>query len=357
MHQPSWQTTSFSKQSQPILGPDPSLTFTCPVSGQMVRWAEKDVFNPAAGIKDGVIHLLVRAEDTCGPFKGTSRIGLATSTDGVHFTVEPEPVIFPARDHCLAYERDGGCEDPRLMLRDDGLWICTYSAFNGTLCHLNVATSRDLRQWTKHGPAFGATTWAHHWAKSGAMLGCWHGDQLVLTRVAGKFWMYWGEGVLFAATSDDGIAWEPVTAPINDHRCLTLADGGLYQGIPTPGAIHALRPLAYPRPGRFDHCLVEPGPAAVLGDAGIVLWYNGSRPGADAGVYCGGQMLFDGDNPTTLIERPAAATLVPDQPWELSGQCGAVTFTEGLVRFRGRLHVYYGCADSRIGVAIETLRK
>ena len=187
------------------------------------------------------------------------------------------------------------------------------------------------------------------------MLGRWHGDQLLLTRVAGKYWMYWGEGILFAATSDDGITWEPVTAPINDHRLLTLGDRGLYQGISMPGAIHALRPLAYPRPGGFDHSLVEPGPAAVLGDAGIVLWYNGSRPGPDAGIYCGGQMLFAADQPTVLIERPAAATLIPDQPWELNGQCGSVTFTEGLVRFRGRQHVYYGGADSRIGVAIEDL--
>ena len=351
----TWQTTSFTKQSRAIIVPDASLTFTCPISGKAVRWAEKDLFNPAAGVKDGQVHLLVRAEDSVGPYKGTSRIGLATSRDGVHFTVDPEPVIFPDHDHCLEFERDGGCEDPRLMLRDDGTWICTYSAFNGSLCHLNVATSRDLKKWTKHGPAFAATPWAHHWAKSGAMLGRWHGEQLVLTRVAGKYWMYWGEGVLFAATSDDGIAWTPVTAPVNDHRITGLNQHGEYVGMPTPGALQALRPLAYPRPGKFDTHLVEPGPAAVLGEAGIVLWYNGARPGKDAGIYCGGQMLFDGDNPTVLIERPAAPTLIPDQDWELTGQCAAVLFSEGLVRFNGRQHVYYGGADSCIGVAIERL--
>ena len=347
----TWQSAPFTKHPQPILGPDAQPQFTCPVSGQRVRWAEKDIFNPAAGVKDGLVHLLVRAEDTVGRFKGVSRIGLATSRDGVHFELDPEPVIFPALDAQLAYEHDGGCEDPRLMLRDDGTWICTYSAFNGTLCHLCVATSRDLRTWTKHGPAFSGTTWEHHWSKSGALLGRWQGDQLVMTRVNGTYWMYWGEGVLFAATSDDGIAWKPLTMSINDHRLITLDQHANYQAWANPGTPVALRPLAHPRPGRFDHHLVEPGPAAVLGDHGIVLWYNGAQPGRDAGRYACGQMLFDGDCPTAVMARPANPILEPDQAWELTGQNAAVTFGEGLVRFQGKTHLYYGCADSRIGLA------
>ena len=58
-------------------------------------WAAKDVFNPGAVVHDGNVHLLVHAEDRVGPFGGTSRIGLAVSRDGVHFTLESEPVIYP----------------------------------------------------------------------------------------------------------------------------------------------------------------------------------------------------------------------------------------------------------------------
>lgn len=350
-----WYSTGFAKLDRPILGPDPSLTFRCPVSGQHVHWAEKDVFNPAATIHDGRVHLLVRAEDTVGPFKGTSRIGVATSDDGEHFTVEPEPVIFPDRDDFLPIEHDGGCEDPRLVRRDDGLYICTYSSFNGSLCHLSIATSRDLRRWTKHGPAFTGTAWEHQWAKSGCIVAQWRDGCLEAVQINGRYWMYWGEGVLYAATSADGIRWTPVELAANHNRILELRADGNYVCLQLPGAVPALLPVCRPRPGRFDDHLVEPGPAAVLGEHGIALWYNGAKPGRDAGVYCCGQMLFDALAPGEVIERPAAPFLVPDRAWELSGQNAAVTFSEGLVRHRGRELLYYGCADSHIGVAVRSL--
>ena len=75
--------------------PRPDARFTCPVSEQEVRWAAKDVFNPGGVVRDGKIHLLLRAEDSVGRYAGTSRIGLATSADGITFDVEPAPVIYP----------------------------------------------------------------------------------------------------------------------------------------------------------------------------------------------------------------------------------------------------------------------
>jgi beta-1,2-mannosidase len=47
----------------PILGPDSSTSFLCPVRKKPVLWEEKDVFNPAAVVKDGFVYLLYRAED------------------------------------------------------------------------------------------------------------------------------------------------------------------------------------------------------------------------------------------------------------------------------------------------------
>ena len=347
----SWMTTGFTKRDAPIMGPDPSLRFRCPVSGNGVRWAEKDLFNPAAAVKDGQVHLLIRAEDTIGHCKGTSRIGLAVSRDGVNFAVDPEPVLFPDRDRFLPWERDGGCEDPRLILRDDGTWICTYTAFNGVIATLCVATSTDLRRWTKHGPAFAGTPYMTHWAKSGAIVGSWRGDQLVAARIDGKYWMYWGEGVLYAATSDDGVAWAPVIERVDRHHLAGLDGSGNWVDLPDPHGTSALKPLLFPRAGAFDRVMVEPGPAAVLGDQGIVLWYNGVEGGAGGTIYRGGQALFDGEDPTVVIERPRDPFIVPDRDWEMTGQVGMTTFTEGLVRFRGKHHLYYGCADSRIGLA------
>lgn len=141
-----------------ILGPAPDAVFACPITGGQVHWAAKDLFNPGAVVRDGRIHLLVRAEDAVGQFGGTSRIGLAVSDDGGRtFALHPEPVLFPDRDQWFSWEWPGGCEDPRVVESPDGGYVCCYSAFDGKASCLMVATSDDLVQWHKHGPAFGGT--------------------------------------------------------------------------------------------------------------------------------------------------------------------------------------------------------
>src|SRR5688500_4135788 len=60
--------------------------FRCPVTSNVVKWEEKDVFKPAAVVKDGKVFPLFRAEDKIGKYAGTSRIGQAVSDDGLHFS-------------------------------------------------------------------------------------------------------------------------------------------------------------------------------------------------------------------------------------------------------------------------------
>jgi predicted GH43/DUF377 family glycosyl hydrolase len=105
--------------SNPVLSPRADTIFPCPLNGDLA-WEAKDVFNPAAIVHDGKVHLLYRAEDYEGRHAGTSRIGLATSEDGVNFTREPQPVFFPDRDEWQHLEWEGGCEDPRVVQAPDG---------------------------------------------------------------------------------------------------------------------------------------------------------------------------------------------------------------------------------------------
>ena len=106
----SWMLGPFVRHGVYVLGPRPDTVFRCPVGNADVRWEEKAVFNPAAVVREGKVHLLYRAEDGVG--EGTSRIGLATSGDGVAFERRPEPVLFPDDDFMMRYESEGGCEDP-----------------------------------------------------------------------------------------------------------------------------------------------------------------------------------------------------------------------------------------------------
>ena len=166
----AWQLGPFAPHPEPLLRETSNARFDCPVSGQPVAWAAKDVFNPGAVVHDGRVHLLVRAEDRVGRYSGVSRIGLAVSDDGMTFDLEPEPVLFPADDRWQAWEWPGGCEDPRVVEAPDGGFVCTYTAFDGKNGALFVATSPDLRAWTKHGPAFAGTPYAKRTSKSGSIV-------------------------------------------------------------------------------------------------------------------------------------------------------------------------------------------
>ena len=328
--------------------------------GADVAWAAKDVFNPAAVVVGDRVCLLVRAEDNVGRFAGTSRIGLATSVDGVTFELEPEPVLYPSDDAWADLERDGGCEDPRVVETADGSYVCTYTAFNGTTARLCVATSNDLRAWTKDGRAFGGSRHHDRWSKSGSIVTEVRDGRLVAALIEGRYWMYWGEGITFAATSADLVKWEPVEVAPDEERAVSYSAERGWSLERRFGA-RVLQPVLSPRPGRFDSRLTEPGPPALLSDDGIVLIYNGGNdPTHGDGVsppraYQPARAVFDPRDPTAVIARDTEPFLRVTSD-EATGQVDNVCFAEGLVPFNGEWLLYYGMADSRIGVAAARVR-
>ena len=75
---PDWALGGFVRpeKANPIITPDPSSKFDCPMQGKTIGWEESDVFNPAATVKEDKICILYRAEDNSatGIGKRTSRI-------------------------------------------------------------------------------------------------------------------------------------------------------------------------------------------------------------------------------------------------------------------------------------------
>lgn len=331
-----WAILPFEKVDSvnPVLLPGDNV-FMCPILGKNVKWEEKDVFNPAAIVRDSSVYLLYRAEDKIGKFAGTSRIGLAISEDGLHFRKEPTPVFYPDNDSLKVYEWEGGAEDPRIVESDDGTYIMTYTSYDGSTARLMLATSRDLRTWSKHGTVL-TGKFKDLWSKSGAIVAAQNGERIVAQKINGKYWMYFGDTDLFMATSTDLIRWTPVL------------EGD------------SLRKVLKPRPGYFDSRLVESGPYALVRDEGIVLIYNGMNldtggdPQLPGGAYCGGQALFDKRDPTRLIDRLEENFIRPDRDYEMTGQINQVCFLEGMVPFRGKWFLYYGTADSKIAVTVHT---
>ncbi|GAB3009953.1 glycoside hydrolase family 130 protein [Niabella terrae] len=341
---PDWALGPFVRpvDGNPVLLPDSSRRFRDPMTGEQLAWEAGDVFNPAAIVRDGKICVLYRAEDRSGVGIGkrTSRIGLAETRDGIHLTKGKAPVLFPDQDTQKGNEWPGGCEDPRVAVTEDGLYVMFYTQWNRKVARLAVATSRDLKQWTKHGPVFEKAyngRFKDMFCKSGSILTELKDGQLVIARHQGEYLMYWGERFVNLARSKDLIHWTP-----------DLDEKG------------ELKALVRPRPGFFDSDLTECGPPALLTDKGILLLYNGKNRGDHqrdfgytAHTYAAGQLLFDRDDPERLLERLDQPFFIPTAAFEKSGQYPAGTvFIEGLVFFNHKWFLYYGCADSRVAVAV-----
>ena len=351
----SWTLGPFVKidSVNPIMGAVDSLVFMGPVHHFQVKWAAKDVFNPAAVVRNGKIYLLYRAQDSIGKPAGTSRIGLAVSNNGLTFKRYPKPVLYPENDKYKKYEWQGGTEDPRIVQNDSGTYYMTYTAYDGKTARLFIATSNDLKNWVKHGSVFSkaGAKYVNMWSKSGAIVCRRVGDKFVAAKINGKYWMYFGDTDIFLAHSEDLINWTPVEK----------SKGGTPDSIDN-GKV-SLLPVLKPRKGKFDSQLVESGPFALITKKGILLIYNSknSKEYGDttlpAGTYSAGQALFDIHNPEKLIARTQSYFMKPDKPYEITGQVNNVVFVEGLTYFKSKWFLYYGTADTKIAVAVYTPQK
>lgn len=340
-----WQIDPFLRPAgaNPVITPDKDSLFRNPLDGKPVRWQALHTFNPAAVVRNGRIYVLYRAEDDTGEMGiglHTSRLGLAESNDGIHFTRRPEPVLYPDNDSETEREWPGGCEDPRIVESPDGTYVLTYTQWNRKKTDAAIATSEDLIHWTKHGPALGTEGRyaALSYKSAGIVTRVRHG-RLIAARIRGKYWMYWGEGVIRLATSDDLIHWKPVVDESGE-----------------PVAVLGQRA------GRFDSSFPETGPPPVLTAQGILVLYNGKNapsggdPALGPNAYSAGEALFAADAPAKLIARTDQPVFKPELPFEKTGQYAAgTTFAEGLVLFRSQWFLYYGCADSMVGVAIARM--
>lgn len=348
-----WGFTEFVKVDSinPILKPTDKLQFTDPITGSSAKWEERNVLNPTAVVKDDKVYLMYRAQD----LNGTSRIGMAVSDDGLHFEKMPAPVLYPDNDNMKVYEwnykKDAteqtntedcyfcyfdGVEDPRIVESDTGEYIMTYTSYDGKTARLSIASSKDLKTWTKHGLVLSDEKYKDTWSKSGAIISELRGNKIIAKQINGKYWMYFGDTDLYMATSTDLIHWEVAE---NEESGKMIS-------------------VLHPRAGYFDSRLVEPGPYALLKDEGILLIYNSSNAAnfndqsLPKFTYAAAQALFDKDQPYKLLDRTEGFFIHPDKDYEKIGEVNEVCFVEGLVFFKDQWFLYYGTADSKIAVAV-----
>lgn len=260
-------------------------------------WEAQSVSAPAVLVKQDTLFLFYTAEDRVrlGSLRGSSRIGLAFSVDGVNFTRLAEPVLAPSWD----YETPGGCKNPSVVFAEE-VYYMTYLANDGKTTRLALATSKDLRHWKKHGLAVRDTA-----SLSGGVL--------LPQKIGGRFVMYYAKEEMRLAFSNDLLHWFPQAEPI-----LRL------------------------RADKFDSDMIDVGPPPLIVDSTVVLLYNARNA---AGNLALGVARFSIDNPATLLARadnplfelPSSA--MKDEP--------AASIT-AMVLWRGRYEMFYTAAPGVI---------
>ncbi len=315
----------------PIIGPRPYF------------WESQAVFNPAAIVLNGRVHLFYRAlgED------GISRIGYTSSKDGinfderllwpVYFVEDVEklekhwPYTSPARPE---YDRAlyssgggwGGCEDPRAVLMDDGYIYMTFNMFNGWHSMRVAVVSikeKDLlnKKWS----------WINfsYLSHPGDRQKNW---VLFPEKINGKFAVF--------CNLDLG---DPSRVGIAYANRFDWAEMPTRQtGAPDP---HTLPDHVVAWHKRTRSAAAPP----IKTKDGWLLLYHAMDKNGD-GRYKLGAMLLDLKNPEKVLYRAEHPILEPDEWYENDWKRGII-YASGAVVRDGKLLVYYGGGDKRINVA------
>lgn len=274
------------------------------------EWEKSAVFNAAAVYHNGLFHLLYRTSDNPPHEKyGTyiSRIGYAVSIDGIHFYRWDKPIF--EGEHV---QEQRGVEDPRIVKIDD-MFYMTYTGFGGRFegdYRIMMAYSKDLIKWERMGvvldePNKDAALFPE---KIGARYAMFH-------RRYPNIWI---------AFSDDLLHW-------TDHTEVLKI-----------------------RENSWESSRVGIAGPPIKTEQGWVVIYHAAD---ENNVYRLGIALLDLNDPTKVLYRQPEPILEPELPWEINGYIPNVVFSCGQAEVGDDIWLYYGGADTVIGVTRTSKQK
>lgn len=333
-----------------VMTPDPAEPFEA-----------EGVLNPASGHgPDGELYLLPRlvAEGN------VSRVGLARVIlrDGTPVGVEREGVVLEPDREFERGRSNAGVEDPRVtFIPALGLHVMTYVAYGPLGPRTAVAVSEGVSEWRRLGPV----TFEYDDAV-GVDLALFPNKDTVffpepvvapdgtpsLAVLHRPVWdlgdIRAGEGahppaVLPESRPSIWIAFVPLEAALGDVRELTRWRQNRFLAGPE-----------FP----FEELKIGSGPAPIRVPEGWLLLHHGVTGRLETGVaqqqnvnYAAGAMILDADEPWRVLQRTPTPLLAAETDDERSGIVPNVVFPTAIERIDGADWVFYGMADSKIGVA------
>lgn len=323
------------------------------------------VLNPAAVRgPDGQLYLFPRlvAKDNY------SRIGIArvifnevgdpTGVQRLGIALEPET------DYELRPDGGGGCEDPRVTFVERfQRYVMTYAAFSPIGPRIALAVSEDLFHWKRLGLAsfedYRGIEFAHVDNKDASVF------PVAIPNHAGKMQMAILHRPLFPGTLPEDTACQGACRLVDlDHESIWISYCPMaLEGVDPDrlGLFNSHHRLATPV-SPWERLKIGGGTPPILTRHGWLIVYHGVSEMAEPGsggrqlCYSAGVMVLSKEHPRVLRYRSPEPVLIPESPQELQGTIANVVFPTGIDRrddlgMPDRIDVYYGMADSRIGVA------
>lgn len=255
----------------------------------------------------------MRVEDR----RGASHLTVARSADGVtDWRIDSAPTMMPLSDQYP--EEVWGIEDPRIVwLQELDRYAITYTAFsrNGPLVAL--ALTSDFETFERRG----------------AITPPEDKDAALFPRRFDGRWCLVHRPVPTTPGSKANIwlSFSPDLKHWGDHIMLMEARDG----------------------SSWDAGKIGLSPPPVETPEGWLVVYHGVRHTASGAIYRIGLALLDLDDPRKVIRRADDWVFGPAEPYECGGDVSNVVFSCGMVADArsGKLHMYYGAADTRIGLA------
>lgn len=301
-------------------------------------WTAEAVLNPAALVLDGRTHLIYRAIG----MDGVSRLGYASSPDGIHFDVRLPYPVYVSRNpqkvdpHLRRYSPViypsggswGGCEDPRMVAIDDEVHV-TFNMFENW--HLRVAVISITKD----------NFLAHRFTG-------WEGPVILSHGTRDKNWVLFPEKIHGKFAILHSIFGErPDTVRIEYVDELSDISS---KKFPSPD------PQQMPDQSLAWHYRMRSaGPPPLKTDHGWLLLYHAMDP-KEPNRYKLGAMLLDLEHPEKITYRASLPVLSPDEHYENDGKPGIVYACGAVIR-EGILFVYYGGGDKVVCVATAPIQE
>ena len=297
-----------------------------------------------------------------------SRIGIAR----VKFNEVGDPIgverlgiaLEPEADYELGLNGRGGCEDARVTYVEAiNKYVMTYTALSSSGPRIALAISKDLFHWTRIGLArfspYRGIDFVNVSNKDATIF------PVAIPNHAGKLQMAMLHRPLFPGTLPEDKAKVPKRPLVDlEHESIWIS----YCPMPPvdmkphhPGLFNSHQRLAIPV-FPWEILKIGAGTQPILTRHGWLIVYHGvaaatapDRTGR-ALCYSAGVMVLSEEHPRIIRYRSPEPVLTPSSPEELRGTIANVVFPTGIDRrddlgSPDRFDVYYGMADSRIGVA------